>query len=136
MSAWKFIIDADILKHIIKCTKTEAHRQLKDDKWSVSMVELEAFIGIWYVRGAMVAKGIGLKSLWSKKWGFPLCKNPMLWEHFIDIMKYLRFYKKSIRTERLNQTGSLSYLRSGINLSWIHKLAWGIYQSGCTVISE
>ncbi|XP_072375179.1 uncharacterized protein [Diabrotica undecimpunctata] len=64
-SAWRFLIHDKILKHITDCTIQEA-RQVHSNTWSLTIEELEAFIAIIYVRGAMGAKGIDLDSLWSE----------------------------------------------------------------------
>lgn len=100
-SAWRLLIDNNVLKHIKNCTETEARSRLNDDTWSMTLDELEAFLGIWYVRGASGAKGLAVKSLWSTKWGLPLCKMAMARNRFLEILKYLRFDIKSTRSERL-----------------------------------
>ena len=47
-SAWHLLIDDFILKHIAKCTITEAHRQLQDKTFALTIEELEAFIAVMY----------------------------------------------------------------------------------------
>lgn len=92
-----------MLNHIKKCTETEARRQLKDDRWPMSMEEFEAFIGIWYMRGATGAKGLELNSLWSENWGLPLCKKALSRDRFKEILRYFRIDIKSTRSERLKK---------------------------------
>ena len=62
-SAWRLrlIIDNTILKHTKKCTEVEARRKLKDETWCISLDELYAFLGVWYVRGATGAKGLDVR---------------------------------------------------------------------------
>ena len=76
-SAWRLIIDDRMLKHIQKCTVAEAHRVLEHDDWSLSLWELDAFLGVMYIRGALESKGMELDLLWSEKYGVQLCKDAM-----------------------------------------------------------
>ncbi|XP_035209396.1 uncharacterized protein LOC118183895, partial [Stegodyphus dumicola] len=48
-STFKHFIDDDILLHRKKCTESEAHRQLGNKDWKLSMAELDAFVAILYV---------------------------------------------------------------------------------------
>ena len=45
-TAWRLQIDDTILRYIQKCTKAEAHRQLGDTNWIMSLQEMEKFISI------------------------------------------------------------------------------------------
>ena len=45
-SAWRLLIDDFILKHIAKCTITEAQRQLQDETFTLIIEELEAFVAV------------------------------------------------------------------------------------------
>ena len=77
VSAWRLLIDDFILKHIAKCSITEAHRQLQDDTFVLRIEELEAFIAIMYVRGATGKSALPLHDFWTENWGVPLCKRAM-----------------------------------------------------------
>ena len=60
------LIDDFILKHIAKCTVTEAHRQLQDETFALIIEELETFIAVMYARGAagksaLICMTFGLK---------------------------------------------------------------------------
>ena len=101
-SSWRLLIDNYILKHIRKCTETEARRVLENNDWSLSLDELEAFLGILYVRGATESKGMEVDVMWSKNYGYPFVKNVMPRNRFRVIMRFLRFGPKSNRAERLN----------------------------------
>lgn len=100
-SAFKLFIDDDILLHIKKCTESEAHRQLGNKDWKLSLAELDAFVAILYVRGAIGAKGLDLYSLWSEAWGIPFCKETISRDRFKEIKRFLRFDEKTTRSTRL-----------------------------------
>ena len=51
-SAWRLLIDDFVLKHIAKCTIAEAHRQLQDETFALTIEKLEAFTSVMYARGA------------------------------------------------------------------------------------
>ena len=69
VSAFRLFVDNSMLKHIQKCTETEARSRLQDDNWSISLQELDAFIAILLARGAYGAKTLDLAGLWSTVWG-------------------------------------------------------------------
>ncbi|XP_042911628.1 piggyBac transposable element-derived protein 4-like [Parasteatoda tepidariorum] len=100
-SAWRLFIDEWILKHIKKCTEDEAHRHIPENKWVVTLEEVDAFIAILYARGIYCAKGLELDSLWSMDWGPPFFRNTMPRDRFREIMRFLRFDIKSTRSDRL-----------------------------------
>lgn len=100
-SAWRLFIDEWILKHIKKCTEDEAHRQIHDTEWNITLEEIDAFISILYARGIYCAKGLEVDSLWSKDWGPPFFKDTMSRDQFREIMRFLRFDIKSTRSKRL-----------------------------------
>jgi hypothetical protein len=100
-SSWRLLISESILKHIQKCTIEEAHIQLKSDTWSVSKEELDAFIALIYVRGAMCASSLDLNDMWSKQWGPPIFTETMSRDRFKEILRFLRFDQKSNRSTRL-----------------------------------
>lgn len=101
LSAWRLMINDKILRIIKDCTSIEAQQQLQNDSWNISLNELEAFISLLYVRGALTARGLPILSLWSKTWGPNFFPETMSRDRFIAIMKYLRFDKKSTRKLRL-----------------------------------
>ncbi len=100
-TAWRLLIDASMLRNIKNCTEAEAHRQLGKNEWSTSLEELDAFISILYARGIYGAKSMELDSLWSVVWGPPFFRATMSRDRFRDIMRYLRFDKKTTRSQRL-----------------------------------
>ena len=66
-----------ILKHIAKCTITEAHRQLQDETFALTIEELEAFIAVMYARGTTGKRALPLHDLRTENWGVALCKTAM-----------------------------------------------------------
>ena len=74
-SAWRLLIDDFILKHIAKCTITEAHRQLQNETFALTIEELQAFIAVMYARGATGKSALPLHVLWTENWDVPLCKS-------------------------------------------------------------
>lgn len=102
-SAWQLMFTRKMIKHILDCTIEEARRELQDENWIITVDELEAFIGILYIRGAIGSHSLDVDSLWSFKWGNPIIKAIMSRNRFREIMKYLRFDHKSSRRQRLNE---------------------------------
>ena len=100
-SSWRLLIDERMLKHIRECTDKEARRVLVSDDWSLSPYELDAFLGVLYLRSATESKGMDIHLLWSEKYGFPFIKNVMSRNRFVEILRFLRFDDKSSRSQRL-----------------------------------
>jgi hypothetical protein len=100
-SAFHLLFDDSMLRHIMKCTTKEAHRQLNNDNWETSVEEIEAFIGLLYIRGACGAAKLEADNLWSKKWGIAIFSATMPRDRFREILKFLRFDDKTTRSERL-----------------------------------
>ena len=90
-----------MLRSIRTNTEAEARRRLGNDTWTVSLGELEIFLGLVIARGFLGARNLPLKSMWSKEWGVPLFSNSMPRDRFLEILRFLRFDKKEERSERL-----------------------------------
>jgi len=69
VSAFSLLIDEALLKNIQMATQQEAHRQLGNNEWSMSLEEVNAFIAILYARGAFGSNTLVAKDLWDKTWG-------------------------------------------------------------------
>ena len=54
-----------MLRHIRKCTITEGQGVTGNGKWSVSLDELDRFIGIVIVREVFNGCTLPIKSMWS-----------------------------------------------------------------------
>lgn len=100
LSAFRLLIDDFIIKHIQKCTETEARIKSKNNSWTISFEEIYATIAIMYGRG-LLAKGQSITQLWSTTWGPAFFRNTMSRNRFTEIMKYLRFDMRSTRSLRI-----------------------------------
>ena len=99
-SAFSLLIDDHMLECIISCTELEASRVL-GKKWTLTKIKLKAFIGMLYARGAYEIKNLKLSYLWNRKWGLNFFSNTMSRNDFTEILRFIRFDKKSDRNERL-----------------------------------
>ena len=99
VDAFRLILDDGCLRHIAKCTVDYARTKEKD--WNMSIRELNAFIGLLYLRGAMNARNFPLDDLWSEKYGCPAFGKAMARNRFREIKKYIRFDCKSNRQSRI-----------------------------------
>ncbi|KAM4751486.1 activating transcription factor 7-interacting protein 1 isoform 2-T4 [Anableps anableps] len=110
LTAFLCIIDSGMLKHISKCTVAEAHKHQSTRSWDMTVVELKAFIGLLYIRGAKGAKYMDLDSLWSEKWGYQFFKETMSRNRFKEIMRFLSFEQsKNRRAQLLNDRISTTW---------------------------
>ena len=80
----------------------KANRVLGKSDWTLTLEELETFIGLCYMRGVLGGKNLPLHSFWSDEFGLPIFKQSMSRDRFYEILRYLRFDVKSSRKERLN----------------------------------
>ena len=88
-SAWRLLIDNFTLKHIAKCTTTEAHRQLQDETFAMTIEELEVFIAVMYARG-VEKKVLCLCMTFGVKNGVFRCANELCQE--IGSAKFFDFF--------------------------------------------
>ena len=100
-SAWLLFIDKFILKHIRKCTITEAHRQTESKEFCLTNNELLAFIAVMYARGVTGSNDMPYHTLQTENWGVPLCKKTISRNRFSEILRFLRFDTKSDRSRRV-----------------------------------
>ena len=106
-SAWRLLVDDFILKHIAKSTIFEAHRQLQDETFALTIEELKAFIAVMYARGPTGKSALPLHDLWTENWSVPLCKSAMSRNRFCEFLRFFRFDVKSNRSHRI-QTNKLA----------------------------
>ncbi|CAH2089749.1 unnamed protein product [Euphydryas editha] len=100
-SAFRLIIDNRMMSHIKTCTELEARNVLQKNDWEITIEELHAFVAILYARGAYEARNLKLSYLWSEKWGPSFFHETMSRNRFSEIMRFIRFDKKSERSVRL-----------------------------------
>lgn len=99
LEAFKLLIDDGLLRHVKACTLEFAH--ITDAAWDISEQELDAFIGILFLRGVMNAKNFPMKLLWSDMYGCQAFRKAMTRNRFTDIKRYLRFDVRSTRRTRI-----------------------------------
>jgi hypothetical protein len=99
VEAFRLLFDEGMLRHTRTCTVSFA--RVTNPNWTMSDQELEAFIGLMYLRGAMDAKNFPIKDMWSTKYGCDVFRRTMSRDRFMEIKKYIRFDTRSTRSERL-----------------------------------
>ena len=90
-----------MLRNIRKCNAAEAQRVTKNSSWTISLDDLEKFIGLIIARGAIRGRNLPIKSMWDSAWGCPLFNRTIPRNEFLEIMRYLRFDLKSERRTNL-----------------------------------
>ena len=86
---WKHFISEHIFHMICRYTDKEAQRR-GDDQFTVSLADLETFIGLQYVR-VIYGKSHPIAFLWSKRYGISIFYENMSRDYFLKILKYLMF---------------------------------------------
>lgn len=99
-TAFSLLIDNRVMEHIRTCTEAEAFRVL-GTKWNLSTAKFDAFIALLYARGAYETKNLNISYLWNKKWGPEFFSRTMSRNSFSEIMRFIRFDKRSQRSQRL-----------------------------------
>ena len=104
----------------IKCTKEEGFRVLG----TKDAIKLDAFIALLYARGVYQAKNLDVSYLWNKIWRLIFFSKTMSRNDFAEIMRFIRFNKKSERSKglRTNKFAMVSRVNYGANLQRIHKI--------------
>jgi hypothetical protein len=100
-SAFFLLFDDFIVRRIVACTEKENLRKNGANGWQFSREDLLSFIGLLFIRGATSASKFHYESMWSEKWGLPICKETMSRNAFRNIMQNLRFDEKSSRSARV-----------------------------------
>ena len=101
LDALRLLVDDGMLRHIKTCTQTFA--QLSQPNWKITDSELDAFIGLLYLRGAKDSNNFPLKMLWSEEYGCNAFGKTMARNRFCEIKKYIRFDLRSTRSERIKE---------------------------------
>ena len=92
-----------MLRNIQHCTTAEAQRVTRDPNWTISLDELEKFLGLIIARGVIGGRTLPILSLWNRLWGCALFSKTMPRHRFLEIMTYLRFDLKSERRRNLEK---------------------------------
>lgn len=98
----RLFLDDGLLRFICECT-VEYARHEKNETFSLTLMELECFIGLMYIRGAMTASNYPYDMLWSDEFGCDKFKQAMTRNRFREIKKYLRFDVRATRSHRLKE---------------------------------
>ena len=77
LSSFRIFFNEPMLKNILKCTTSEAHRVIGNNSWTVTLDELDKLMGLIVARGAIGGRTSPLKSIWDKSWGCPLFNATM-----------------------------------------------------------
>lgn len=100
-SAWRLLFTPKMLKQILDCTIEKGEQS--DENFSLILDELEAFIGLLYLRGVLFLNKADVHDLFSSEYGVSFFNETMSRNKFVSIMKHLRFDKKSTRCNRVSQ---------------------------------
>ena len=114
LSSLRIFINESMLRNIRTCTEAEAQRVTKNPNWTISLDDLEKFIGLIIARGAIGGRNLPIESMWNRVWGCPLFNSTMSCNKFLKIMRFLCFDSKSER--RANLEHNKFFLASSI---WI-----------------
>jgi len=61
------------------------------------------FVAILYARGAYEVNNLKVSFLWNRTWGPKFFSEIMSRNCFTEILRFIRFDKKSVRKQRLKQ---------------------------------
>ena len=92
------IIDHRIRDHITKCTEEEEFRIL-GTKRDLDATKLDAFIALLYA--ICYVQNLDVSYLWNKIWRPAFFSETMSRNDFAEIMRFIRFDKKSEKSQRL-----------------------------------
>lgn len=101
MSSWRLFINYKILNIINEIHRSKSKIKLNYENWSISFDEMDAFIAVLYIWEALAAKGIFLTNLWLKTWGHNFLPSTINQNRYLEIIRYMSFDLKFLRSERL-----------------------------------
>ena len=99
LSAWRLLFSERMLNMILKCTVDRGKEF--ESEFSLSIIELEAFIGLVYMRGRLQWRKVAVHEIYSREIGCSYFNSTIPRDRFFDIMKNLRFDKKPTRSLRI-----------------------------------
>lgn len=101
LSAWRLIVSEGMLKLIQKYTIMKGKEASSD--WCISLQELDAFLGLLYLRGVLGFRRHSINSIWSSQFGSPYFREVMSRNRFREILRFLRFDEQCSRRQRVEQ---------------------------------
>jgi hypothetical protein len=99
LSAWRLLFTEKMMKMVVDCTNEKGRED--DPSFIVTREDIEGFIGLLYMRGALHLRRAEVHDLFSKEFGCPFFNATMSRDKFTNIMKNLRFDKKTTRSIRV-----------------------------------
>ena len=87
-SAWRLVINNYTVHHIRKCTVSEAHRQMQNQTFALTVEELESFIAVMYARRVTGKSALPLQEIWTEKLGVPSFKTAMARNRLCEILRF------------------------------------------------
>jgi hypothetical protein len=100
-SAFNLIFD-DCMKETIVYETNREGKRVKGEEWKpLTIVELDVFIGLIILRGAVKSNGESIDELWSPTIGRSIFRERMSLSRFKAIRRHLRFDNKATRNSRL-----------------------------------
>lgn len=99
LDAFRLLLDDDIINHIVQCTNDFAHTSHPD--FNLTPLDLEKFIGLLFLRGAMNQRNFPLESLWSTTIGCSAFNRTLPRDRMRAIKKLIRFDNRANRRENL-----------------------------------
>ena len=61
-------LNKPMLRNIQKCITAEAHRATGNNSWTVTLDELNKFVGLIVARGVIDGRTLPVKIMWDKSW--------------------------------------------------------------------
>jgi hypothetical protein len=98
-STWRLLFTDKMVNIVQKCT-IEKGRETDND-FVLTREDIEAFIGLAYMRGVLLMRKAEVHEIFSKELGCPFFTNTMSRRKFCCIMRNLRFDRKSTRRARV-----------------------------------
>ena len=100
LESWKASITDDILQTIVTSTNAEGHQVFGANFIETDVIEMQAFIGLIYLRAIYQGTKEPLQHLWNPIHGRPIFPTTMGFQRFKSLLCVLRFDDKSTRNAR------------------------------------
>jgi hypothetical protein len=101
IDAFRLFLDDGLLRHIKNCSLEYANNVNLDPSSPITLFDIEAFIGLLFIKGAMNQANFPYDLLWSDNYGCEKFKRTMSRNRFRHIKRCLRFDQRSTRSQRL-----------------------------------
>ena len=105
--AWRLLFTEKMLNKIVTSSNEKAKQNNKI--LDLTLKELERFLGLVYLRGALGMRRVAVEFLWNNEYGVEIFKNTMSRNRFNMIKKYLRF--DSLEERRINKNKKFIHIQ-------------------------